>query len=93
MDPNARVTVTFTGTGVKWIGYRDEWSGSARVYVDGALAATIDTYATPAQVQAVLYTARGLGTGIHTMTIEVAGAHAAVSGASWVWVDAFDVTP
>jgi hypothetical protein len=93
MDANARVTVTFTGTGVKWIGYRDEWSGSARVYVDGALAATIDTYATPAQAQSVLYTARGLSSGIHTMTIEVAGAHAAVSGASWVWVDAFDVTP
>ena len=93
MDTNARATVTFTGTGVKWIGYRDEWSGNARVYIDGILKATIDTYASPSQGQTVLYTATGLASGAHSLAIEVAGTHDAVSKGSWVWVDAFDVTP
>jgi len=31
--------------------YRDEWSGIAQVYVDGALTATVDTYLSPAQAQ------------------------------------------
>lgn len=93
MDTNARATLTFTGSGVKWIGYRDQWSGIARVYVDGVLVATVDTYASPAQGQAVLYTASGLVSGVHTLAVEVAGSHDSVSGGSWVWVDAFDVTP
>jgi hypothetical protein len=93
MDTNARATLTFTGTAVKWIGYRDQWSGIARVYIDGALQATIDTYASPSQGQAVLYTASGLASGVHTFAIEVAGSHGTASGGSWVWVDAFDVTP
>jgi hypothetical protein len=93
MDANARATVTFTGTAVKWIGYRDEWSGNARVYVDGVLKGAIDTYATPSQAQAVLYTATGLASGIHSLAIEVVGTHDAVSHGSWVWVDAFDITP
>ena len=93
MDANARATVTFTGTAVNWIGYRDEWSGNARVYVDGVLKATIDTYASPSQAQAVLYTAAGLASGTHSLAIEVAGTHDAVSQGSWVWVDAFDITP
>jgi hypothetical protein len=92
-DANARATVTFTGTAVKWIGYRDEWSGIARVYVDGVLKVTIDTYASPSQGQAVLYTATGLASGAHSLTVEVAGAHGATSSGSWVWVDAFDITP
>jgi hypothetical protein len=115
-DANARATVTFTGTAVTWIGYRDQWSGNARVYVDGVLKATIDTYASPSQaqatlymataltrgrrlgaqpapLQAALYTATGLASGVHSLTIEVAGTHDAVSHGSWVWVDAFDITP
>ena len=93
MDTNARATLTFTGTGVKWIAYRDQWSGIARVYVDGVLLATVDTYASPAQGQAVLYTAAGLASGVHSLAIEVAGTHDTVSQGSWVWLDAFDITP
>lgn len=93
MDASARATLTFTGTSVKWIGYRDQWSGIARVYVDGLLTATIDTYACPSQGQAVLYTATGLASGVHSLAIEVAGSHGAASAGSWVWVDAFDVMP
>ncbi len=93
MDSNARATLTFTGTAVSWIGYRDEWSGVARIYLDGVMQATIDTYAFPSQARAVLYTATGLAGGVHTLAIEVTGTRNATSGGSWVWVDAFDVTP
>jgi hypothetical protein len=92
-DTNARATVTFTGTAVSWIGYQDQWSGNARVYVDGILKATVDTYASVPQAQAVLYAATGLASGAHSLAIEVAGTHDAGSGGNWVWVDAFDVTP
>jgi len=93
MDTNARATMTFTGMAVSWIGYRDQWSGIARVYVDGLLHSTVDTYAASAQSQAVIYTASGLTEGIHTLAIEVTGTHNPVSGGSWVWVDAFIITP
>jgi hypothetical protein len=93
MDPNARATLTFTGTAVSWIGYRDPWSGTARVFIDGVIQGTIDTYAASAQTQAAIYTASGLTEGIHTLVIEATGTHNAVSGGSWIWVDALVITP
>jgi hypothetical protein len=93
MDPNARATLTFTGTAISWIGYRDPWSGTARVFIDGVIQGTIDTYAASAQTQAAVYTASGLTEGIHTLVIEATGTHNAVSGGSWIWVDALVITP
>jgi hypothetical protein len=37
-----RAAFTFNGTAVKWIGYKDAWSGIAKVYIDGVLKAQID---------------------------------------------------
>jgi hypothetical protein len=93
MDANARATLTFTGRAVSWRGYRDEWSGIARVYVDGALRGVVDTYSAPSLANSVLYAVDGLTAGSHTLTIEVTGGRNAASGGSWVWVDAFDVMP
>jgi hypothetical protein len=72
MGKNAKVSFTFTGTQITWIAYRDQWSGLARVYVDGALAATVDTYSAGAKAQTPMYTAT-VPSGTHTITIEVAG--------------------
>jgi hypothetical protein len=91
MDPTSKVTFKFTGTGVSWIAYRDEWSGYASIYVDGAFVTRVDTYATPYQAQTVMYSVTGLTSASHTLTIEAVGQHDAASGGSWVWVDAFDV--
>ena len=93
MDNGHRATLSFSGTGVRWIGYRDEWSGIARVVLDGVLVATVDTYRTPSAARQVLYTVSGLSAGAHTLSIEVTGTRSSVSGGSWVWVDAFEVTP
>jgi hypothetical protein len=93
VDPNSSASLTFTGTGIAWVSYRDEWSGHARVFLDGTLVTTIDGYLSPSQAQTVPYRIDNLAPGNHTLTIVVAGAKNARSGGSWVWLDAFDVIP
>ena len=93
MENGSRATLTFNGTGIKWIGYKDEWAGKASVALDGGSKKVVDTYASPAQAQAVLFSATGLSGGSHTLTIKVTGSHSAASSGDWVWVDAFEVTP
>ncbi len=92
METGAAATVRFTGTGISWLGLRDEWAGIANVYVDGELKQTVDEYAAPAAFQQVLFRVAGLPAGEHTLRIEVTGTHNPASQGSWVWVDAFDVT-
>ena len=89
-DMPSIVTLTFMGDGVQWIGYRDSLSGIAKVYLDGDLAQTVDTYSPTIMSQAVLFSADKLkpGKNTHTITIEVTGTHNATSTGSWVWVDA-----
>lgn len=91
IDAGSRATIQFTGTSIVWIAYRDEWTGIARVFVDGALKATVDTYITPAQAQSPVYSVTGLVPGTHSLTIEVTGTQNPRSGGSWVWIDAFQV--
>jgi len=92
MDSNSSATVTFTGTGITWVGYRDQWSGIAKVYVDGALRSeAVDTYMGSQQAQSPAWTVTGLSPGTHTLTIMVTGTHDASSAGSWIWIDAFDV--
>jgi hypothetical protein len=92
MTTGARASFTFTGTSVSWIGYRDEWCGIARVYIDGAVKAAVDTYASPGKAQTVNYTISNLTSGPHTIVIEVTGTKSKGSKGKWVWVDAFDYT-
>src|SRR6266481_7541765 len=75
MGAGDRAVLAFTGTAVRWIAYRDGWSGLANVYLDGALRATIDTFSSPPQARGVVWEAAGLPDGGHTLTIEVAGSH------------------
>jgi len=93
LDQGASATVHFTGTGISWIGYSDEWSGIAEVYVDGELQSTVDTYRSPAQSQASEYSVSGLVSGSHTLAIVVTGNRNPASAQSWIWVDAFRVQP
>ena len=92
MSTGATAKLTFTGTAVSWIGYRDEWSGIAKVMLDGRVIANVDTYLSPARAQAVTYAIKNLAFGTHTLTIQVTGKKNNSSGGSWVWIDGFDVT-
>ena len=87
-----RATFTFTGTGVKWIGFRGPQTGIANVVLDGTLVATVDAYSATEVVQAVLYTASGLTNASHTLVIEVTRTKNDLSNDFYVIVDAFDVT-
>jgi hypothetical protein len=91
MDKGSRVTLSFSGTGVTWIGFRDQWSGIANVYIDGDRKATVDTYASPQKAQVENFSISGLSSGTHTITVEAAGARSPSSAGSWIWIDAFDV--
>jgi hypothetical protein len=93
MTPSCRAAFSFNGSGVSWIGNRDQWSGIARVSIDGVVRAEIDTYASPAETNAVVYTLTGLPAGPHTLTIEPAGRAYPASGGLWVWIDAFEAVP
>jgi len=88
----ARASFTFSGTGVSWIGLLCEICGFANIYLDGALVATVDTFAAsrPAASKA-LFTTSGLTAGSHAIAIEVSGTQNASSGGANVVVDAFDV--
>ena len=65
--------MSFTGTGVSWIGFKGSFAGIANVYLDGPLVATVDSYAAAETVQAVLYATSGLTSGPHTLAIEATG--------------------
>jgi len=86
------VTLTFTGTGIQWIGPRNNNGGIASVYVDGTLAATVDTYAAAGkEFQQVLFNDSGLAAGSHTLTITVTGQKNPGSSADTVVIDAINV--
>jgi hypothetical protein len=89
----ARATLRFTGTAVKWIGFRGPQAGKANVYVDGAKVATLDLYAPSEAVQAVVYEVTGLASATHTFAVEVPSPPSKNPSSSdyYVVVDAFDV--
>jgi hypothetical protein len=91
VNPGSAVSLTFNGTSIAWIAYRDQWSGMANVILDGQLVGTIDTFLSPEQAQTVAYKVGGLTSGNHSLTIAILGTHNPLSGGSWVWLDAFDV--
>jgi hypothetical protein len=91
MDRGSKVTVSFEGSGISWIGFRDEWSGVARVYLDGVEKTQIDTYLSPAKARVTIYTITNLPSGSHTLTIEATGAKSESAKGAWVWVDSFDI--
>jgi len=91
-DAGATATFTFSGTGVSWIGFKCERCGIARVHLDGAVVATVDTYApTRPAASGSLFSTTGLAAGTHTLVIEVTGTNNASSVGPFIVVDAFDV--
>jgi hypothetical protein len=88
----ARATLAFTGTRVSWTGFRGPQAGIARVFLDGALVATVDTFADEEELAAQLFTAGGLANAAHTLAIEIAGDRNPSAINNYIVVDFFDVT-
>jgi beta-galactosidase GanA len=89
--PGDSVSLTFTGTAVRWVTSKDGNHGIADVYLDGALVSSIDTYAPSKQNQTVLYDVYGLSADSHTLTVTVSGRQNPASRGSFVSIDAFDL--
>jgi hypothetical protein len=90
----ASVSFSFTGTEVRWIGFRAARTGIANVYVDGLFVAEVDTYAPAAEgYQDTVYTASALAPGAHTITVEATGRKHPEATSNYVVLDAFDVVP
>ena len=79
----ARVTLTFIGTAITWIGIKDAWSGLATLHLDGDMA-TIDSVSATAQQQHALFSATGLRRGPHTLSIEITHERGPGTEGSWV---------
>ncbi|MFZ1993488.1 MAG: beta-galactosidase [Solirubrobacteraceae bacterium] len=83
------MSMTFTGTAVRWIGSQTNNHGLADVYIDGVKQATVDCSGN--SDQAVLFSKTGLSTGPHTLKIVVDGTHSSASTDNYVSIDAIDV--
>ena len=88
---SARANVSFTGTGVSWIGFRGPQAGIANVYLDGVQVATVDLYNPVEQVKSLVYSVSGLNPGSHTLIIEATGSWNPSSTDPFVVVDTFIV--
>jgi hypothetical protein len=66
----ASAKITFTGTGIAWIGPVGPTRGTARVYIDGKAVATVDLRRSTFQARKLLF-ARPLAAGAHTFSIVV----------------------
>jgi hypothetical protein len=64
------VALTFTGTGVSWIGPTAPDQGKAEVYVDGTLAKTVDTHSDSRRTGQKLFSVSGLRAGQHTILVK-----------------------
>jgi hypothetical protein len=90
-DAGDRATVTFTGTGIVWIGYKSEWTeGYARVYLDGVFAGEVQPIPGEIETRAKYprFAVSGLPHGMHTLAIEATGQHDYWSN---VIIDAFHI--
>jgi len=82
----ASASFTFAGTSVGWVAYRGPDRGSASVYLDGVLYATVSLYSSTYAAMPIVYGAAwGTTSGTHTIKVVVAG----TSGHPRVDVDAF----
>ena len=88
----AQATITFTGTGISWIGARGPQCGIARIFLDGAFVEDFDTYFQTEGPQHTDFSRSGLAAGTHTLTIQVIGKNP-ISTDAWILIDAFDVAP
>ncbi|QGQ94271.1 DUF4082 domain-containing protein [Paenibacillus psychroresistens] len=81
---------TFTGTSIKWIGPKNVDCGISQVYIDGALVATVDLYASSWLKQQVLYSNTSLSNASHTIKVVATNTKNAASISYYTSVDAFE---
>ena len=81
---------SFYGTGIRWIGKKDNNQGKADVFIDGIFQSTIDTYSSISQLQTICYEKTGLNKASHTMRVVVRNDKNTSSSGYVIKWDAFD---
>jgi hypothetical protein len=81
----ASVTYQFTGSSVAWLAYRGPTRGSAQVYIDGMLSATVSLYASSSHSKQIVFAGSWPTIGTHTIKI----VNLATSGHARIDVDGF----
>jgi fibronectin type 3 domain-containing protein len=85
-------TITFYGTGAKYIAYKDSNYGKAEVYIDDVLMTTVDLYSASSSYQNIVWiTTPPLTLGIHKLTIKNTGTKNPLSSGTYINVDAIEV--
>ena len=88
----ASATISFKGSGMRWIGNKAPTYGRANVYVDGSFDRTVDLYSAKPAYQQTLWSAAGLSVSTtHTVHIRVLRSRNASSRGYAVALDAVDV--
>ena len=84
--------LTFSGSDVSWVSTRGPNRGKAEVWLDGALAATVDLYASTTSTRETVFARSGLSLGSsHVLEIRRATSRNESSRGTRVDVDAFGV--
>ena len=86
-DAGASFRTTFTGRGIAWVSTLGSSHGRARVYVDGVLVATVNTYSQATVHRRIVFARTWSAVGTHTLRIVVAG----TAGHARVDLDALEI--
>lgn len=91
-DPAGAARLTFTGTGVSWIGSTHHTRGIATVHLDGEQVATIDLTTEELTARRVLFSVSGLTPATeHVLEVRATGTAGATATDRRVGVDAYVV--
>ena len=82
---SAKASLQFTGTAIAWVGPVGPSRGKARVYIDGKLVTTVNTWASTFRASRVLFTKSWTKVGTHRISIVANG----TAGHPTVALDAF----
>ncbi|MEO5705376.1 MAG: glycosyl hydrolase family 18 protein [Candidatus Limnocylindrales bacterium] len=83
----ASATYSFTGRAIAWVTTMAANRGAAKVYLDGVLVATVDTYGAATSVRRIMFAKTWSSSGFHTLRIVIVG----TLGRERVDIDALEV--
>ena len=87
----ASASLTFSGTGIKWLTRTNSYSGIAQVSIDGTPVQKVDLYSATQAFQQPVFSRLNLSDGTHVIKIERTGTLNAKSTGRGISVDAFQV--
>jgi len=90
-EQGSSTAMRFIGDGVRWLGSKGPGYGSARVFIDGELVASVSCRSDRLRHMQEIFSVQGLGLGPHKIEVRV---HAEPGqDAGTIAIDAFDVLP